>query len=63
MPDPLVHARDSEAHSQAPRRVLLVFPRYSPSFGTFESAFHILASNYCLLPLGLPGHDAAFHDV
>jgi radical SAM superfamily enzyme YgiQ (UPF0313 family) len=60
MPDPLVHARASETHPQATahlsqtvRRVLLVFPRYSPSFGTFEYAFPLVGAKAFMPPQGL----------
>src|SRR5258708_27005140 len=56
MPDPLVHARASETHSQATtppqatRRVLLAFPCYSPSFGTFEYAFPLVGAKAFMPP-------------
>jgi radical SAM superfamily enzyme YgiQ (UPF0313 family) len=59
MPDPLVHARASETHPQATappqasRRLLLVFPRYSPSFGTFEYAFPLVGAKAFMPPQGL----------
>ncbi len=59
MPDSLVHARASETHPQATapirttRRVLLVFPRYSPSFGTFEYAFPLVGAKAFMPPQGL----------
>ncbi len=46
-----------------PRRILLVFPRYSPSFGTFQHAFPIMGVKAFMPPQGLlviaaclPGH-------
>src|SRR5579863_3391165 len=35
------------------RRVLLVFPRYTPSFGTFEYAFPLVGAKAFMPPQGL----------
>jgi radical SAM superfamily enzyme YgiQ (UPF0313 family) len=35
------------------RRVLLVFPRYSPSFGSFDHAFHLVGAKAFMPPQGL----------
>jgi radical SAM superfamily enzyme YgiQ (UPF0313 family) len=47
-----VQLRDSEAGGGG-RRVLLVFPRYSPSFGTFEYAFPLVGAKAFMPPQGL----------
>ncbi len=36
-----------------PRRVLLVFPRYAPSFGTFQYAYPIVGGKAFMPPQGL----------
>ena len=35
------------------RRVLLVFPRYAKSFGTFDHAFPLLGVRACMPPQGI----------
>jgi radical SAM superfamily enzyme YgiQ (UPF0313 family) len=42
-----------KAKSAAGRRVLLAFPKYEPSFGTFEYAYPILGVNAFMPPQGL----------
>ena len=48
--DPAVAA---DASSGPPRRILLVFPRYTPSFGTFEYAYPIIGAQAFMPPQGL----------
>src|SRR5579875_2812407 len=42
-----------EPPAQGPRRVLLVFPRYTPSFGTFEYAYPMMGAKAFMPPQGL----------
>ncbi|HEY1449082.1 MAG TPA: radical SAM protein, partial [Caulobacteraceae bacterium] len=44
---------DRGAEAQAARRVLLVFPRYTPSFGTFQYAFPLVGAKAFMPPQGL----------
>ncbi len=52
MPGRPVQLRDAEARGDG-RRVLLVFPSYSPSFGTFEYAFPLVGAKAFMPPQGL----------
>ena len=52
--------RDADAHPSgapcedvAPRRVLMVFPKYEPSFGTFEYAYPLVGAKAFMPPQGL----------
>ncbi len=52
--------RDMDAHpgetaggAMTPRRVLMVFPRYEPSFGTFEYAYPLVGAKAFMPPQGL----------
>jgi radical SAM superfamily enzyme YgiQ (UPF0313 family) len=47
------HARVSGTGRGGGRRALLVFPRYAPSFGTFEYAFPIVGAKAFMPPQGL----------
>jgi radical SAM superfamily enzyme YgiQ (UPF0313 family) len=42
-----------EGGTTSGRRALLVFPRYSPSFGSFDHAFHIVGAKAFMPPQGL----------
>ena len=53
MPASYPHARDGETPGLAGRRALLVFPRYTPSFGTFEFAFPLVGAKAFMPPQGL----------
>jgi radical SAM superfamily enzyme YgiQ (UPF0313 family) len=50
MPAPTIKANSDDGAS---RRALLVFPRYTPSFGTFEYAFPIVGAKAFMPPQGL----------
>jgi len=41
------------AISAVPRRILCVFPRYSPSFGTFEYAYPFVGVKAFMPPQGI----------
>ena len=41
----------SKAHNS--RRVLCVFPRYTPSFGTFEHAYRLMGVKAFMPPQGI----------
>jgi radical SAM superfamily enzyme YgiQ (UPF0313 family) len=43
----------STVHAKNPRRVLCVFPRYTPSFGTFSHAFPLVGARAFMPPQGL----------
>jgi hopanoid C-2 methylase len=43
----------AETDGGPPRRALLVFPRYTPSFGTFEYAFPLVGAKAFMPPQGL----------
>ena len=43
----------THANDFGTRRILCVFPRYQPSFGTFEHAYHLGGSKAFMPPLGL----------
>jgi hypothetical protein len=45
--------KDSACGFTPGRRVLLVFPRYSPSFGSFDHAFPIVGAKAFMPPQGL----------
>jgi radical SAM superfamily enzyme YgiQ (UPF0313 family) len=53
MSDPLRQVSVSEDTLHDKRRVLLVFPRYTPSFGTFEYAFPLVGAKAFMPPQGL----------
>jgi radical SAM superfamily enzyme YgiQ (UPF0313 family) len=53
MEDPLLNPRESDEALPRPRRALLVFPRYTPSFGTFEFAFPLVGAKAFMPPQGL----------
>jgi radical SAM superfamily enzyme YgiQ (UPF0313 family) len=50
---PSVLSTTAEAPFEAARRILLVFPRYTPSFGTFEYAYPIVGAQAFMPPQGL----------
>ena len=43
----------SQAIAQNPRRILCVFPRYTPSFGTFEHAYKLMGVRAFMPPQGI----------
>src|SRR5688500_1010161 len=43
----------SQAVAQNPRRILCVFPRYTPSFGTFEHAYRLMGVKAFMPPQGI----------
>ena len=43
----------SQTIAQNPRRILCVFPRYTPSFGTFEHAYKLMGVRAFMPPQGL----------
>src|SRR5262245_39058831 len=43
----------SRAIAQNPRRILCVFPRYTPSFGTFEHAYKLMSVRAFMPPQGI----------
>ena len=43
----------SQAVAQHPRRILCVFPRYTPSFGTFEHAYELTGVKAFMPPQGI----------
>jgi radical SAM superfamily enzyme YgiQ (UPF0313 family) len=43
----------SQAVAQNPRRILCVFPRYTPSFGTFEHAYKLMGVKAFMPPQGI----------
>ncbi|HWF00400.1 MAG TPA: B12-binding domain-containing radical SAM protein [Caulobacteraceae bacterium] len=48
-----IEAREPPEGTGAPRRILLVFPRYTPSFGTFEYAYPLVGAKAFMPPQGL----------
>jgi radical SAM superfamily enzyme YgiQ (UPF0313 family) len=50
---PGLHARVTVKPAPGGRRALLVFPRYTPSFGTFEFAFPLVGAKAFMPPQGL----------
>ena len=61
----------TQSHSLSPRNILCVFPRYEPSFGTFEHAYHLTDKTKAFMPpqglltiaAALPAHwEARFID-
>jgi radical SAM superfamily enzyme YgiQ (UPF0313 family) len=53
MPPPLTNTCQNNDQAPAGRRALLVFPRYTPSFGTFEYAFPLVGAKAFMPPQGL----------
>ncbi|HJR21142.1 MAG TPA: cobalamin B12-binding domain-containing protein, partial [Dongiaceae bacterium] len=43
----------SQAVAHHPRRILCVFPRYTPSFGTFEHAYRLMGVKAFMPPQGI----------
>ena len=48
--DSMTHATSTHATSLSPRNILCVFPRYEPSFGTFEHAYHLTDKTKAFMP-------------
>ena len=47
---PMIHPTTNDAHRVVTRRILCVFPRYEPSFGTFEHAYKLTDTTKAFMP-------------
>ena len=52
-PLPAAHRKAMRATSPVPRKILCVFPRYAPSFGTFEKIYPFVGVKAFMPPQGI----------